>query len=518
MKAVVKKIQDLRHLGIEHHGLALPKICVVGDQSTGKSSLIEGMSEIKVPRSAGCCTRCPLEINLSESQLPDSPWTCKVLLMKKYIYDGSGRIKRATHAKPLGPWIGQDPEEFLFETLTDKSLVQETLKWAQLATLNPGRSYKDFMRGDNTDTDETYTQVKFSPNVVRLDISAPGFPNLSFYDLPGVINVAEIDGEKYLVTLVENLVKEYIEADNCIALLTLPMTDDATNSSAARIIRDVSGARSRTLGVLTKPDRVQIGEGYNQWCEILRGQKFSVGHGYYVVRNNPDPLVDHATAREEELHFFARPPWTEELSEYGERFGTRRLQAALSKLLFKQIQDSLPRIIDQIIYRSRSVDDELRTLPDPPSANIAYILCQKLNVFTNKIKSHIDGGSPRYQFLKQWGQVADQFQKYLSASRPTVRVINKAPPRHPMRDDGASEAPNDDEECEVTYSQPAADGQPATKRKAAVNGGVNVKRVKKPGQQVASSLSSVPAATDAASETSVDSNQGHFSSFKGKLK
>lgn len=31
MKTLVKKIQDLRHLGIEDSNIALPKICVVGD-------------------------------------------------------------------------------------------------------------------------------------------------------------------------------------------------------------------------------------------------------------------------------------------------------------------------------------------------------------------------------------------------------------------------------------------------------------------------------------------------------
>jgi len=40
---------------VEDLDLPHPKIVVVGDQSTGKSSLIEGMSEIKVLRSAGTC-------------------------------------------------------------------------------------------------------------------------------------------------------------------------------------------------------------------------------------------------------------------------------------------------------------------------------------------------------------------------------------------------------------------------------------------------------------------------------
>ena len=50
-------VTDLRQLGIEGLQVPLPKIVVVGDQSAGKSSLIEALSEIKVPRSSGTCTR-----------------------------------------------------------------------------------------------------------------------------------------------------------------------------------------------------------------------------------------------------------------------------------------------------------------------------------------------------------------------------------------------------------------------------------------------------------------------------
>ena len=44
MKRLVQGIRDLRSLGIDGIDEPLPKICVVGDQSTGKSSLIEGIS------------------------------------------------------------------------------------------------------------------------------------------------------------------------------------------------------------------------------------------------------------------------------------------------------------------------------------------------------------------------------------------------------------------------------------------------------------------------------------------
>lgn len=498
MRAMVKKIQDLRHLGIEDKGLPLPKICVVGDQSAGKSSLIEGMSEIKVPRSAGTCTRCPLEINLVEGE-SGTVWSCRVLLTKKYMFDSTlAKGKQVTRAKPLGPWIEQEHEEFVFATLTDKDELQEVLKWAQLAVLNPGRSPKEFTMAENSEADPTYTQVKFSPNVIRLDISAPGFPNLSFFDLPGVINVTEIDDEKYLVTLVENLVREYIKSPNCIALLAMPMTDDATNSSAARLIREVPGARDRTMGVLTKPDRIQCEEGYGQWLEILHGSKFSIGHGYYVIKNNPNPLVDHVQARQEELHFFSRPPWTTELDEFNDRFGTRNLQGALSKLLLRQIENSLPSIVEQINHRLHTVEAELATLPDPPTANIPFILCDKLHVYSTNVKAHLDGGLRDYPFQKQWSQIAGDFQKYISDSRPTLKLREENPNWRNAVFPGGS-----DPDLEITFTQSSP-----SKRKASANNDAESKRVK-------IIESPAPATRPSNGGYKADFVTEHFAAFKG---
>ncbi|EEQ92645.2 dynamin GTPase [Blastomyces dermatitidis ER-3] len=505
MKALVKKIQDLRHLGIENHKLPLPKICVVGDQSTGKSSLIEGMSEIKVPRSAGCCTRCPLEINLSDCE-PDAPWTCKIFLMKKYIYS-TQLANRGGRGKGLGPWVDQDPEMIPFVTITDKAGVQDALKWAQCATLNPSASHEDYIPGNNLGTDET-TQVKFSPNVVRLDISAPRFPNLSFYDLPGVINVAEIDTEKYLVTLVENLVKQYISTSSCIVLLTLPMTDDATNSSAARIIREV-GATSRTLGVLTKPDRIGYGEGYDQWKEILRGEKFTVGHSYYVVRNNPNPQVEHSQAREEEEEFFSSGPWRNELVEYSDRFGTRNLQMALSKLLKQQIELSLPGIMQQLQARAQEVKKELTTLPDPPSANIQFILSDKLNELNNAMHAHMNGTSlgSDYSLQKQWMKIAADFQHSLLVTRPTMRTFavvenftTKQPTSNPV---GRAACDDDEGDCEITESRPS----PNKRKVGTVEPDGGVKRQMK---------SPITHNTPRASQNLYSTE--HFGRFKGPVK
>ena len=181
-------------------------------------------------------------------------------------------------------------------------------------------------------------QVKFSPNIVRLDINGPGLPNLAFYDLPGVINVADVPEESYLVDLVKNLVKTYVFSNNSINLLALAMTDDPANSSASQLIRQLK-AEPRTIGCLTKPDRLQEGESLEQWTQILRGERFQLGFGYYVIKNDPDPSVDHGTARARESDFFVnKSPWTTVLASSSHRFGTEVLQTALSQRLTSEIQ------------------------------------------------------------------------------------------------------------------------------------------------------------------------------------
>lgn len=433
MRALVKKIQDLRHLGIEDSKIALPKICVVGDQSTGKSSLIEGMSEIKVPRSAGTCTRCPMEINLSES---DQPWKCEVTLSYSYTYSTKGGLRKITKSNKLGPWYETtEPQDVPFLTLHSKNQVQDAIKRAQLAILNPHKDPAEFLPSSSLNIDDATTPVKFSPNVVRLDISAPRFPNLAFYDLPGVISQAEHDEEAYLVTLVENLVKHYVAQKNCIILLTLPMTDDATNSSAARIVREIK-ATDRTLGVLTKPDRV---EDIAQWADLLTGHKFHLGHGYYVVRNNPNANVEHGQARMEEAQFFSTEPWITALAPFQARLGTYNLQNALSRLLIDQIKDCLPDVEKKIREKALRIHDELRELPEPVNQNTFYVLCTKLQDLKGAISACLEGGSKDMPMLKLWNRIAQDFASAIQRTRPDLRLLTE---QEDFRND-------DESDCEI---------------------------------------------------------------------
>jgi hypothetical protein len=64
----------------------------------------------------------------------------------------------------------------------DQSEVEDRIRRAQKAILNPKKLPKDFL--DNEDEEEP-SELNFSTNCVSLQISGPEVADLSFCDLPG---------------------------------------------------------------------------------------------------------------------------------------------------------------------------------------------------------------------------------------------------------------------------------------------------------------------------------------------
>lgn len=94
-------------------------------------------------------------------------------------------------------------------------------------------------------------------------------------------------------------------------------------------------------GILTKPDRLPQGDPIDLWKCILKGDKYRLGHGYFVTKQPSQAEireVDYARARMDERAFFdTQSPWSTELVEFRDRFGTEALQEVLSKKLAVQI-------------------------------------------------------------------------------------------------------------------------------------------------------------------------------------
>lgn len=322
--------QKLKELGIEQT-IQLPQICVIGDQSTGKSSLIEALSMIKVPRDSACCTRCPLEVNLTKSGDESQPWACKASLTQNCDLDQSANP--APSAKRLiGAWTKTERDEIVpFVQCYDNEDVRDYILRAQAAILNPHYDSNIFISGPLT---KQY-HVKFSPNAVRLDITQHELLNLSFVDLPGIV---ALQSEKYLVKLVDNLVSHYARSPRSINLSAVPTTNDCENSKAMSKILDLE-AEGRTLAAMTKPDLYPLQNPIDGVLAKLDGKgKPPMAHGYHLVLMEPDDTLCHAAARQREAEYFNKNErWATLVPAYKERLGVLKLSQRLSIILQKQL-------------------------------------------------------------------------------------------------------------------------------------------------------------------------------------
>lgn len=147
-----------------------------------------------------------------------------------------------------------------------------------------------------------------------------------------------------------------------------------------------------------------------------------------MVKNNPDPKVDHATARAEEDQFFSsEDPWAELTDQ--SRFGTLKLQTALSQLLTNQIRKKLPQMLQMVHRKAEDIDDMLRELPEPISGNLPAIVFGQLMKFNLQLQQHLDGGRKDYPFQKAWNDLASNFRKTLGDTRPILNLPRPQKPR-----------------------------------------------------------------------------------------
>ncbi|KAL0955560.1 hypothetical protein HGRIS_001801 [Hohenbuehelia grisea] len=272
----------------------IPQIAVIGSQSAGKSSLIEAIAGITLPRASGTCTRCPTECQLRTAS---SPWTCTVVL----------RCTKDLHGEVMG-----EPLMIPFGSpIMSKDKVEERIRRAQRAILDPSTNYKKFLDGD--DEDPPRPETRFSTNCVSLQISGIGVANLSFCDLPGLI-ASVSGGHTGDIDLVKkNLVSSYISSPSCIILLTIACKSDFEVQGAHWLAKEYDPAGKRTIGVLTKPDRIPAGE-ESRWLSFIHNKEEPLEHGWFCVKqpssNELKKGITWHEARENETRFFSTTsPW-----------------------------------------------------------------------------------------------------------------------------------------------------------------------------------------------------------------
>ncbi|SCM04194.1 dynamin-like protein, putative [Plasmodium chabaudi adami] len=313
LRKLISVIDELRDIGLQKY-INLPRICVVGTQSSGKSSVLESIVGLDfLPRGEGIVTRRPIEFRLIH-------------------------IKEDSDIKHWATFEDDKNKKF-----TDFNEVREHIN-----------SLTDKMAGTNKGIiDEP----------IILNIYSTGCPDLSLIDLPGITRVPlkNSDQTDDIERLTREMAFRYVKDPRTIILAVLPANADMSTSDALQIARKVDPKGLRTIGVITKIDLMDKGVDASK---MLLNDEINLRLGYTGVINRSSADIKQgktiSQSLKDELKFFQNHPVYKKLPQ--SLYGTTSLTDKLTKVLLRHIKNFLPDIKIEINDRIRSINDKLFSL------------------------------------------------------------------------------------------------------------------------------------------------------------
>ncbi|ENH71810.1 Interferon-induced GTP-binding protein Mx2 [Fusarium oxysporum f. sp. cubense race 1] len=359
----LNQIEQIRANGVGEL-ISLPQLVVCGDQSAGKSSVLEGITGIPFPRQDGLCTRFPTEIILRHCN------TAQAIV--------------AT----MRPHSSRSQE--VQQTL--KAYRKDVKDLSELPSIINDVSKLMGLRGFTDSHDDN----AFASDALRIEISGPIGLHLSVVDLPGLISVSNEEQSDDDVDAVRDMVASYLQNSRTIVLSVLQASNDIANQGIIKLARQFDPDGGRTVGIITKPDLINEGT-ESKIARVAKNlDNIKLRLGFFLLKNlSPSEIeqgLDMDARSRRELQFFASPPWVSQGLDT-ERIGAEKLRIFLQELLDTHIEKELPKVKEDIRKSLEASERELQALgePRPTVGHIrAYLIGLSMR-FTEIARAALDG-------------------------------------------------------------------------------------------------------------------------------
>lgn len=317
-QALLDKIDRLRELNVGSI-VSLPQLIVVGDQSSGKSSVLESLTGFSFPRATGLCTRYATQI------------TCR-------------REPKRSVSITIIP--RPDANDILKQRLRKFHRCLDEMNAQDLAGIFEDANHAMGIRSGVEPTDGSDNGLTtFSEDILRIEINGPDQPGLTVIDVPGIFRAATpgltTDSDIKLVT---SMVKRYMKDSRTIILAVIPCIVDIATQEILKLALDADPTGSRTMGVLTKPDLARERATQQVILDLIQGKRQDLKLGYCVVKNRgaDDKSSSPQDRNADERAFFLEEPWSSVASS--RRLGSDALKTILRDLLMDISKKELPKV------------------------------------------------------------------------------------------------------------------------------------------------------------------------------
>ncbi|KAF2828425.1 hypothetical protein CC86DRAFT_454231 [Ophiobolus disseminans] len=329
---IAYNIDRLRELNVS--SIELPQIVVVGDQSSGKSSVLESLTGFAFPQAPGLCTRYATQISCRR----ESESSVKVSIIPSPGCDAA--------------WA----EELRKFERTMLELSNGTL--ADIMREANGR-----MRIKMTRDEKDANLQAFSQHILKVEINGPDQEHFTVIDVPGIFRNPDLGmTTESDISLVRNMVETYMRNSRTVILVVLASNVDPATQSVLQMATIADPKGSRTMGVLTKPDLVTENVTRDVIKDLVLDRRNKLQLGYCLVKNRSadDQSSTLADRLAQEEAFFNGREWRQ-VSGSG-RCGTSSLKIRLKNLLLTISKREFPNVRAGIAQRLDQSRNELRNL------------------------------------------------------------------------------------------------------------------------------------------------------------
>lgn len=328
-RALLDLIDKLQFAQLDN--VKLPQIVVVGDQSAGKSSVLEAITGTPFPRDAGACTRFATEIRLRRA--PEPSITVSVIPDKKRSFPEQERLSQ----------FG--------------------------GTVNTGMPFEQLMRSAVELIAPKNIPGRFAArDILVVEKRGPDMPLLTLVDLPGLVRNANNDQSLEDIRTIESLSDRYMKSPRTIILAVVGGNSDYVQAPILTKARHFDPNGSRTIGVLTKPDLTESIGLEDKFIDLVKNKdkRNDFKLGWYVLLNpgprepgQPWPTAEDR--RRGEAVFFNSGKWSSVPSSI---CGAGALMRKLSTQLQQHIGKHVHVLRKQIQKALDDCEAELKSLGD----------------------------------------------------------------------------------------------------------------------------------------------------------
>ncbi|KAI9152287.1 Interferon-induced GTP-binding protein Mx [Paramyrothecium foliicola] len=339
-------IDQLRSEGFGRY-VDLPEIIVCGDQSAGKSSVLEAISGMSFPTKDNLCTRFATELILRRDSVESL-----------YVSITPGPERSVDEKTALSSWrpkasVRRDGLEVVIEEA------------------------KEQMGLSNTKV--------FCNDILRVELSGPSQPHLTMVDLPGLFRAGNKEQSEADVEIVKEMVTSYMKKPRSIILAVVSAKSDYVLQEVTLLAKQADAKGERTMGLITKPDTLDSGsESQRSWLVLVQNKDVQLRLGWHVLKNRSYGERDYTSAQRDkaEEEFFSTGIWS---SLENSQCGIKSLKLRLSHILKQQILKQLPSLIEDVEEGIKSCEEKLARLGsarETPEQQQRYLIRLSLDFST----------------------------------------------------------------------------------------------------------------------------------------